>query len=407
MKTHIFIPILLAVFSLLAACSPLELPDSNTQTSESPTAPITESVTLATTPTTEEPTQPLVPQGPMITVSLPVTTELGKAEDGTVIFSYTFQNISLITQDPDIADIVIIDFLNRIDTTRLNADRIYSMAQSAYAGQSDWSAYMSTISYDPKRVDRGILSLFGTHAGFYGSTHPETVYSAINYDLVTGLPLALGDILSESISAEALQDLILSFLKENEKSLNLFDDYTETVNTHFSSGTIQNSWYFTNNGLCFYFVPYEIAPYSKGVVTAEIPYAQLVGILNDSFFPAEQDTASGSLFSQPFTADSLTRFNRFTEVILDSNGMQHLLYTDHQVRNVRIESGIWSATGSFYTPQYTVFAASDLYPGDALMLQADFSSEYPALRISWETDSGNNTSFLMLNENGSLQLKKP
>lgn len=407
MTKGVLFAILLAVFSLLAACSLPGTADPTPPPTVTTSAATAESSAATNAPTTEEPTQPILSQGPLITVSLPVTTETFKAEDGTVLFTYTFQHISLITQDPDIADLVIIDFLNRIDATRLTADRICSMAQNAYAGQNNWSAYMSMVSFDPRRIDGGVLSLFGTQAGFYGSTHPETVYSAITYDLVTGLPLTLGDILPDSSSVESLRDLTLEVLRSQEKSLQLFDDYADTVNAHFSSGTVQHDWYFTDRGLVFFFVPYEIAPYSMGVVAAEIPYDRLAGILHDGYFPAERDTASGELLTQCFDPDSLNSFSRFTELVQDSTSGQYLLYTDQTIRSLRIESGVWSATGSFYTPQHTVFAASALYSGDALMLQADLSGEYPPLRISWETDSGLVTRFLTLDESGNPQLIMP
>ena len=404
MKQRVLLVILLAVFSLLAACSLPGTTDPSTHPPDTTAAPPAESAAPTTTPTTEEPTQPLLPQGSLITVSLPVTTETVEAGDGTVIFTYSFQNISLISQDPDIADLVIIDFLNRIDAARFTADRICAMARDAYTGQSDWTAYMSMISYDPKRIDGGVLSLFGTQAGFYGSTHPETVYAAVTYDLVTGTPLTLGDILPDSGSVESLRDLTLEVLKEQEKALHLYDDYRDTVTDHFSSAAVQRDWYFTDRGLCFFFTPYEIAPYSMGVLAAEIPYDRLAGILHDSFFPAERDTASGDLLVQAVTPDAFNEFSRFTELMLDGNSGQYLLYTDHAVLSLRIETGVWSATGSFYTPQHTVFAASALYPGDALMLQGELSGEFPALRISWETDSGAVTRYLALDERGAPQL---
>ena len=65
---------------------------------------------------TTQPEELPVAQAPMISVSVPITTETESAEDGTIIFKYSYQNISLILPDPDVADKIIIDFLNRIDS---------------------------------------------------------------------------------------------------------------------------------------------------------------------------------------------------------------------------------------------------------------------------------------------------
>jgi hypothetical protein len=407
MKKSILLPVLLLVAALLAACSTLGRTEPSTVPPQtSPSTSETEA-TAATTEPTEAPTQPFVSKAPLIAVALPVTTESLKSGDSTDIFNYTFQNISLIAQDPDVADLVIIDFLNRVDATRLTADRICSLAQSAYSGQSNWSAYLCMISYNPVRIDPGVLSLFGTQAGFYGSTHPETVYSAVNYDLVTGKALTLGDILTDSASPDQLMEYSLSILKSREKELYLYEDYPDTVKSHFASGAIQHCWFFTDEGLSFYFTPYEIAPYSVGVVNVTIPYDQLAGLLRDEYFPAEQDTSEGSLFAQPFTPDAFNSFTRFAELVQDDGAKQYLLYPEGSVRNVRIETGIWSASGSFYTPQHTIFAASGLSTGDALMLQAEVTEELPRLRISWQTDAGTETRFIALDSSGNIILKTP
>ena len=403
MKKIFLLLMLISVLLLLASCSRKEVPIESTFPTELTIPAFT--TEAASTETTAAPVHTEAAKAPLISVSLPTHTETVTANDGREIFAYTFQNISLITQDPDVADQVIIDFLNRIDGTRLTADRIYSMAQSAYAGQADWSTYLCMISYEPKRIDPGILSLFGTQAAFYGSTHPETVYSAVTYDLVTGSPLTLGDILLDEDFIGELTDAVLSVLTSQKDALFLYDEFPKTVRELFSGSQIQNCWYFTEQGLCFYFTPYEIAPYSMGVVTATVPYEELTGILQDAYFPGETDTASGVLQAQNFTADALTSYQRFTELVQDIDGNQYLLFSDDIVRNVRIETGFWSATGSFYTPQHTIYTASALSPGDALMIQAEITPELPQLRVSYETDSGKLIRFITVDSSGNIILK--
>lgn len=388
----------------LTACSiPMGSVQDSTATSSEP-LPSSSDETTAPEDTTTAAPETVVPQAPMVAVSLPVTTESATASDGTVIFNYTFQNISLIVPDADVADMVIVDFLNRIDTTRDTAEEIHTLAKSAYTGQDGWNPYLCMISYAPMRIDAGVLSLFGTQAGYYGSPHPETVYSAVNYDLVTGEVLTLGDILDEGEFIEPLCQLVLEVLAEQEEALYLYDGYEETVSSHFSGSGLQSSWYFSPNGLCFYFTPYEIAPYSSGVVAAEIPYEKLAGIMNDAYFPAEQDTAYGTVEVQLFTQSDLESYSRFAEVVLDTEGEKVLLHTDHMVQNVRIEYGTWSSTGSFFTPQYTVFAAASLVAGDAFMVEALLSDTAPTLRLQYETGGQAVSVFIAKENDGGVAL---
>lgn len=401
MKKIILLIICTCLVLQLTACAIPAGPatENSSSLADIPTTVNTPSETASETPETDS----FLPQVPLVAVSLPVVTESATASDGTVIFNYTFQNISLIAPDADVADQIIIDFLNRIDSTRAVAEEIHDLASQAYHGQELWNPYLCMITFAPKRTDAGVLSLFGTQAAYYGSPHPETVYSAVNYDLVTGTPLTLGDILPDTATTDVLLEQVLNNLKMKKSELYLYEGFEQTVRSHFASSNLQNSWYFTPTGLCFYFAPYEIAPYSSGVIEAEISYDMLAGILNDAYFPAELDTPKGNLSVDNFNDSDLEDYSRFAEIVLDTEGQKILLHTDHIVQNIRIESGSWSSTGSFFTPQHTVFSASTLVAGDALMIEAQLSLT-PQLRLSYESDGITVSIYIIKNSDGSVTL---
>lgn len=396
---------------LLILCAVMQMIGC-TLPSTSPTitsAPSSTPPTVSTTAETDLPevteTVPLnSPQAPLVSISLPVITEAATAENGTVIFNYEFQNISLITQDADVANLIIVDFLNRVDSTRATAERIYSQAKSAYVGQQEWTPYLCMLTYKPMRIDTGVLSLLGTQVSYYGSPHPETVYHSVNYDMVTGGVLSLGDILPDTTSIDTLLDLVLQMLDFQKETLYLYENYEQTVRSLFSGNSLHNSWYFSPTGLCIFFAPYEIAPYSSGIITAEIPYGELTGVIDDRYFPAEYETACGTVFADNFLQTDLNSFNRFSELVLDTTGDKVLLYTDHMVRNVRIEIGVWSSTGSFYTPEHTVYSASALVAGDALMLEASFAGSMPNLLLTYESDNNTVSCFISKDESGKIVL---
>ena len=143
----------------------------------------------------------------------------------------------------------------------------------------------------------------------------------------------------------------------------LYENYTETVKDRFSVDPSQDeALFFTQTGLSFYFAPYEIAPYSSGIITVEIPYEKLTGLLNDAYFPAERETPHGSITVQPFENTDPTQFSQISEVITDKVGDMYLSYTDGMIQDIRII--INDEKNS-----YTVFAAYELSVGDGIMIQ--------------------------------------
>lgn len=131
-----------------------------------------------------------------------------------------------------------------------------------------------------------------------------------------------------------------------------------------------DGWYFTTTGLCFFFSPYDIAPYSYGVVTAEIPYSSLAGLMNDAYFPPEEGAYTGTLEASQFTENAPSR--EYAELSLDREASRVILTTNQAVRDLKIQSG--SYDGSTFTPTETVFAAGAMNASQAVSIQADLEN---------------------------------
>lgn len=309
-----------------------------------------------------------IQQKPMVAVSVPITTETETAQDGTSIFNYTYQNISLTVPDPGVADKVIVDFLNRVDQFSGQAETIRTAAKADYRPGESWNPYLCQIIYEPVRIDNSVLSLFGSYAGYSGSSHPETTYQSVSYDLVTGEELTLSNVITPETDLDTLCQKIVDILREQNNN-SLYPGFEATVKDRFTHGlSTDRSWYLSSAGLCFYFSPYEIAPYSAGVITAEIPYHQLTGILDDAYFPAEQEEAVGSVSIQNFKNDTLENFSQFAEVTLSEEREKILLYTDKSVYDIRLHA---STGDSDSNAMYCIFAAYGLTPGDAIIVQPE------------------------------------
>lgn len=344
----------------------------------------------STPPTTEVETENRnpeeIPQKPLYSISLPVITQSESANDGNEIFRYVYQNVTLIGPEQEVVDKIILDLLNRIDQTTATADSVLSAAMDAYT-PGNWNPYLCQITYKPMRIDQSVLSLYCEYITYSGTSHPEYITSSVTYDLVNGAVLKLTDILSAETSSDALCELVINALQIESASEHLYEGFEDTVKDRFHKPLeYDTAWDFDKNGLRIYFSAYEIAPYSSGVVVAQIPYSDLVGIIKDDYFPAESDASSGCVFVQSFDEASIDNFTQISEVVLKTNGDKVLLYTDRSVSNVAVYSRSWNADGTSYVNTYQVFAANSLTPGDAIMIEADFGDSQRTLLISYSSN---------------------
>ncbi len=318
-------------------------------------------------------------------LSLPVTEENTFAQDGTLLFTHTYQNVELVLPEAQVADRVILDLLNRMDVTTATADDILKRAELGYTAGQNWQTYICRNIYTPTRLDGNVLSLLASLTTFQGSAHPEGVYSSVSYDLNAGNVLQLHNILLPHFDMTQLTDAIKEVLSAQEEENYLYSYYPQVVDDRFAGDVLDDeNWYFSQTGLCFYFAPYEIAPYATGVVVAEVPYEKLTGILEDAYFPEELPATQGSFHAEPFDSAKLDAYNRFWEISLEKGSQKILLHPDTTLCNVRLEVG--SNEGEF-TPEYTLFSASALSSKDAIVITYDNVTSLSKLRISYSSNN--------------------
>lgn len=393
---------LTAVFLLtlcLSACQPEISVDTNPSTTES-TLPETEPDTVPQK--TEPPALTVIPEN-LYSVSVPVTTEYGYADDEAVVFSYAYQTMHLIHPDRDVADKIIIDFLGRVEETRSNADQLYSFALTKDHQAESFTPYFYQIHYNPTRIDQGVLSLHGHISQNGDFAHSNVQCVSANYDMVTGDALTLGSILYRAEVKDQLCKLVISAL-EARTDIILFDDFRNSVTNRFARDeSLDNDFYFTTTGLVCYFSPYEVAPYSSGTVTVEIPYHQLTGIIGDAYFPAEQTNSSGSLTVCDFAEANLEDYTQFAEIIVDSGSSKLLLTTDSIVQDIQIKMLTWTEDGNSHLDPNTVFAANKLAAQEAILIDARLNDERPSFIVSYSID-GINHDFYLTYEGSNISL---
>ena len=357
------------ILFLLALCSLLCFSGCNLEEIPFPTK--------AATTSGEQSVSVDLPPVSVSAISLPVVQETEKASDGTEIFVSTYQNVELVLPDAEIADTITLDLLNRMDTSATAQD-ILAQAQADYTPSDAWQSYICRNIYTPTRLDNGVLSLFGELTTFNGNAHAEGAYSSVSYDLITGDVLELHNILLPHFDMDVLKDAIKAMLAQQEEENYLYSYYTQVVDDRFQRDVLDDkNWYFTETGLCFFFPPYEIAPFSSGVILAEVPYEQLTGILEYAFFPEELLSTEGTIIKEPYNTEA---YESFWEITLEKGSEKIILHSDATVYNVRLEVG--SNDGEF-TPEYTLFSASALSSKDAIVITYDDATTLSNLRISY------------------------
>lgn len=397
------VAMLLFAAVLLAAGCKAKQPVENTTTAT--TQHIIEITENTTTPETENAqVNDYIPnQVPMAAISLPVSEKYTYTEDDILLFSYKCQTISLIIPDSEIEHKVILDLQTRLDGFNSAAEEISNRAKTDYTGKSDWQPYFYEILYTPARADLSVLSLFGENNSWVGGSHPSRSCTSSNYDLMTGDVLTLGSILTHEDALETLCTLLIEEVAEIKAEKYLFTDYSDIIQNRFAQNESYNeSWFFNNTGLCFYFSPYEIAPYSSGVITVTIPYEKLSGVIEDRYFPAERDMATGTIRLVTEANADMDTFTQIAEVILDGTGSMVFLYTDRSVHNISIEFGTLDANNSFVNGT-TVFGASILTPGDAIMVQDNFANGH-SVRVSYQSNGETICQYITCTAEGVIQL---
>ena len=318
-------------------------------------------------PAIEEITEPIVTEETnthLLSVAVPASTERYIAEDGTELFAYTAQHMELLLPNEEVADKVILDFLYRVDEGRLDAEGIMHAAQADYDPTANWYPYFYQTLYSPTRIDHSVLSLFGTLNSYSGGTHGSLSCDSANYDLSTGDILTLGSIMHMDADKNQFIELIIDKLS-NDNALQLFDGFEEGVYNRLGGDeNLYEDFYFTTTGLTFFFAPYEIAPYSAGIITVEIPYEELPGLIYDGYFPAERELVQGYIHSGSFMDTDMEQFNNIAEVKVTTGEEIIVIYPEGTVENVSIvmpgdEKNI---------PEYTVFAALEMSSNNAVVL---------------------------------------
>lgn len=317
-----------------------------------------------------------VPQFDM-TVSYGFEDEELKSDDGTTYYRQSLGTATVSSKDERAAE--------RINSSlaelyvRFGADAEYTrrVAEDQPDGEQIALSYYCAPSVT--RCDTRVLSAVFDVSQDIGGIHADSTRTSRSYNADNGSLLTLADIAKNE---EQLKTFIKNYViglaagddyKEGGVSI-LFDDFESTIKDLVDAGA---NWYFSDGGLVFYANPYDIAPYSRGVLLFEIPYSALEEFIDEGFMPVEYEGENGMLLAD--NGDKLDRssLNILGTVTVDEDGQSVVLSAEETVYNVKI-----------YTSGRMLWQRNYLTTGEGVEVKSFIPDAQPSIAVSYELADG-------------------
>lgn len=221
----------------------------------------------------------------------------------TELVSASLQKLTLSGSDSDAIDKINENFeasynntLDMISHTSSDneGDLVNGLSDSAYEhysfletdGNTDYfTPYYLGCAYSAQRVDDTVFSSQSTTTMYLGGAHGSNILSGVNYDMRTGDVILLSDLSDDAASFNAFvkEKLIAQADEMQEKEQLFFQEYRENIEYVMTD----NTFYFSQEGLCFISQEYVLQPYAAGTIEFCIPYDELKGQIKDEYFPTE------------------------------------------------------------------------------------------------------------------------
>ncbi|MBQ7793274.1 MAG: DUF4163 domain-containing protein [Clostridia bacterium] len=188
------------------------------------------------------------------------------ADDGTAILTGRVAYPEIISDD------VVSNAFNEFflgDAEETVDNRIIEYLESAKSSYSyalknntEYFPYMTERSFDITYNKDNIISIVFADSNFAGGFHPSYEMSAVTYNMLTGERIDCTDIIdadSNDIRKTVLSKFSELIYSDPDK---FFSDAEDCLDDALS----ELKWYLADDGVHFFLNPYEIAPYSTGVI---------------------------------------------------------------------------------------------------------------------------------------------
>lgn len=317
-----------------------------------------------------------VPQFDM-TVSYGFEDEELKSDDGTTYYRQSLGTATVSSKDERAAERINSSLAELYVKFGADAEYTRRVAEDQPDGEQIALSYYCAPSVT--RCDTRVLSAVFDVSQDIGGIHADSTRTSRSYNADNGSLLTLADIAKNE---EQLKTFIKNYViglaagddyKEGGISI-LFDDFESTINDLVDAGA---NWYFSDGGLVFYANPYDIAPYSRGVLLFEIPYSALEEFIDEGFMPVEYEGENGMLLADDGDKLDRSSLNILGTVTVDEDGQSVVLSAEETVYNVKI-----------YTSGRMLWQRNYLTTGEGVEVKSFIPDAQPSIAVSYELADG-------------------
>lgn len=317
-----------------------------------------------------------VPQFDM-TVSYGFKDEELKSDDGTTYYRQSLGTATVSSKDERAAERINSSLAELYVKFGADAEYTQRVAEDQPDGEQIALSYYCAPSVT--RCDTRVLSAVFDVSQDIGGIHADSTRTSRSYNADNGSLLTLADIAKNE---EQLKTFIKNYViglaagddyKEGGVSI-LFDDFESTINDLVDAGA---NWYFSDGGLVFYANPYDIAPYSRGVLLFEIPYSALAEFIDEGFMPVEYEGENGMLLADDGDKLDRSSLNILGTVTVDEDGQSVVLSAEETVYNVKI-----------YTSGRMLWQRNYLTTGEGVEVKSFIPDAQPSIAVSYELADG-------------------
>ena len=340
---------------------------------------------------TEPPLQDRPEQGTGLSVSFRPETRTRSREDGSALFISQIQHPAFCADDRQTTLWLEKQMEGIGETMQQKAAEILAQASTDYEQRTDGLFYTYSYYSDLRvaRMDRKAVSLLQMNSTYSGGAHPNNLQQTYTFDLETHRQLTLQDVLLPAAADKVLEGL-LDKLEQQIGSVavqGLFPEYRRLVTKQFSGGATDN-WYFSREGLTFFFNSYDIAPYAAGVIDICFRYEELGDILQPAYFPEPVQTRG-----QDGELVCLTEPGNRTVLVSGDPAQEAVYLTGRgEIRDLRVYSvSGWVSENAPIISSMT-FAADRLGDGQALQISVAEQQEY---LLIYHTNAGKKCACLL------------
>ena len=307
-------------------------------------------------------------------------------DDGVTLVYENYAQAEFVSQDPARTQWVseILSGIRR--DFQVDSENLHTYADEFVAewGTDGFYSYSNYQQLGVARHDEAVVSLISLSSLYSGGSHPNSVQTAYNLDIENQRLLHLEDVILEEAAPE-LAKRVRARVDEKFTMIDggngLFEDYGDIIDNSMVYGNMTPYWYMNNEGLVIFYNQYELGPYAAGIIKAELPYADLEGILLEEYFPAPGDGQSGDLCLRWEGEDG-----HRIPITLGQEGGKLLVGVIGTVYQVQISEVMWME--DMPIAQELLFSALSLGENDILELTGVYHDETSSFVIEFTDGRG-------------------